>query len=384
MKEVVILGGGVGGAFAAVELSRRLRDKAEITLVDREGKHYFPPSYPWLVMGWRRPDQVWRPLARLKAWNVKHRKGEVASIEPEERRVTVDGSELSYNYLLVSLGAQLEPSVIEGFAEGALHPYDLAGAVKLGDALKSFEGGTILVGVSRLPFKCPAAPYEMALLIDHHFRRRGMRDKVEIEFFTPEPFPLPAAGRAIGERAAAMMEGRDIPLHTKKEMDHIDSESKIVHFKGGAQMDYDFLVAVPPHTTCDAVRNSGLTKDGPWIPVDRYTMRSPYDDVYAVGDVTSIKTPSGNVPTLPKAGVFAEGQSKTACQNIVSEVLGGSGARWDGYGMCFLETGFGRAGMVRGNFYGEAAPAIAMRKPGRLWHWAKRLVEWRWLDRHFR
>ncbi len=384
MTEVVILGGGVGGAFAAAELSKRLRGKVQITLVDREGKHYFPPSYPWLVMGWRRPEQVWRPLTRLKARNVRHRQGEVASIEPDERRVIVDGSELRYDYLLVSLGAQLEPSAIAGFEEAALHPYDLEGAVNLGDALSRFDGGKVLVGISRLPFKCPAAPYEMALLMDYYFRRKGMRDSVDIEFFTPEPSPLPAAGKDIGGKAAAMMEERGIPLHTKREMDHIDSESRLVHFRGDAQMDYDLLVAIPPHTTCDAVRNSGLAKDGPWIPVDRYTMQSSYDDVYAVGDVTIIKTPSGNVPALPKAGVFAEGQAKTACQNIASEVLGRTGGRWDGYGMCFLETGYGRAGMVRGNFFGEAQPAIAMRKPGRLWHWAKLFVEWRWLDRLFR
>lgn len=384
MTEVVILGGGVGGAFAAAELSRRLRDKVEITLVDKEGKHYFPPSYPWLVMGWRRPDQVWRPLGSLRARNVRHQQGEVVSIEPEERRVVVDGGELRYDYLLISLGAQLVPSAIEGYAEAAEHPYDLEGALGLGKALDSFKGGRVLVGISRLPFKCPAAPYETAMLMDYYFRRKGMRDKVEIEFFTPEPSPLPAAGEAIGERAATMMEGRDIPLHTKKEMDHIDPESRIVHFKGDAQMDYDLLVAIPPHSTCQAVRNSNLTKDGPWIPVDRYTMRAHYDDVYAVGDVTSIKTPSGNVPMLPKAGVFAEGQSKTASQNIVSEVVGGERGRWDGYGVCFLETGFGRAGMVKGNFYGEARPPITMKKPGRLWHWAKVLVERRWLGRLFR
>ncbi len=384
MTNIVILGGGVGGASAAAELSKSLRDTVEITLVDREGKHYFPPSYPWVVMGWRRPDQVWRPLARLKARKVRHRRGEVASIEPEERRVIVDGSELRYDYLLVSLGARLEPSAIEGFEEAALHPYDLQGAIRLGDALSGFKGGKVLVGISRLPFKCPAAPYETALLMDYHFRRIGLRGNVEIEFFTPEPSPLPAAGKAIGEGAAAIMEERDIPLHTKKDMDHIDSESRLVYFKGDSKMEYDLLVAIPPHTTCDAVRNSDLTKDGPWIPVDRHTMQSSFDDVYAVGDVTSIKTPSGNVPTLPKAGVFAEGQSKTACQNIVSEIVGGGLHRWDGYGMCFLETGFGRAGMVRGNFYGEAEPAISMRRPGRLWHWAKVLLERRWLGRHFR
>lgn len=320
----------------------------------------------------------------MKAKAVKLRQEEVVAIDPKERKVSTRTGDLPYDHLLIALGADLTPSVIEGYARAAHHPYDLEGARRLGTALREFRGGKVVVGISKLPFKCPAAPYETAFLMDYYFRERGIRDKVEMEFFTPEPFPLPAAGEAIGRRAVGMMMDRGIPLHTKKEMGHVDADSKVVHFKGDGEMEFDLLVAVPPHTTCDAVRRSDLTGDGPWIPVDRHTMRSSFDDVYAVGDVTSMKTPFGNVPALPKAGVFAEGQAKVAAENIVADTVGGEEARWDGYGTCFVETGYGKAGMVRGNFFGEAAPGVTMRRPGRLWHWAKVFVEWRWLGAHFR
>ncbi|MFQ6012560.1 MAG: NAD(P)/FAD-dependent oxidoreductase [Thermoplasmata archaeon] len=380
----MILGGGVGGAIAATELSRRLKTEAEIVLIDREGRHYFPPSYPWLVMGWRRPEQLWRPLSRLKAGDVSIRQEEAVAIDPAERRVTTGAGEVAYDHLLISLGAQLAPAAIEGFAEAAHHPYDLEGAMDLARVLPAFRGGKVAVGVSRLPFKCPAAPYETAFLLDYYFRRKGMRARVEMEFFTPEPLPLPAAGPDIGGKAQALLEERGISLHVKRETDHVDSEAGVVHFKGGGQLAYDLLVAVPPHTTCEAVRDSDLTKEGPWIPVNRYTMRSSYDDVYAVGDVTSIATPSGHVPFLPKAGVFAHGQATIAAANIAADLAGGAEARWDGYGVCFMEIGYGKGGMVRGNFYGERAPAVRMRKPSRIWHWGKVLTERRWLGKLFR
>lgn len=380
---MVVLGGGIGGIVAASELSKGLRADAEIILVDRDGKHYFPPSYPWLMMGWRSPDQVWRSLTNLKAKNVKLRQEEVVAIDPGERRVTTKTGNLSYDRLLISLGAQLGIHAIDGFAGAAHHFYDLEGAVRLGKALQEFRGGKVAIGVSRLPFKCPAVPYEAAFLMDYIFRKRGIRENVEIEFFTPEPWPAPAAGEAIGKVIDGMMREREIQLYTKREMDHVDPESRLVQFKGGTQINYDLLVAVPPHTTCEAVRVSGLAKDGPWIPVDRYTMRTSFDDVYAVGDVTKIPTPSGRVPFLPKAGVFAEGQAKIAAQNIVSDMNGGEPSRWNGYGICFLETGYGKAGMVRGNFYGEGPPEIRMRRPGRLWHWGKLALEKRWLGKWF-
>jgi sulfide:quinone oxidoreductase len=335
-------------------------------------------------MGWRRPDQLVKPLSRLRSRDVGLREGKVVAIDPDERLVTTDAGDIPYDHLLIALGSRLEPSAVSGLRDAGHHLYDLQGALRLREALQSFQGGRVLVGISRLPFKCPAAPYETALLMDYHFRKRGMRERVEMEFFTPEPFPVPAAGKEIGRKVEGLMRRRDIPVHTKREIEHVDPESKVVHFKGDAHLGYDLLVAIPPHTTSEAIRGSTLAKNGPWIPVDRKTMRSSYDDVYAVGDVTSIATPSGNVPFLPKAGVFAEGQARTAAENIAADIVGGEEAQWDGYGICFLETGYGMAGMVQGNFYGEAAPPVSMRRPGRLWHWGKVLVEKRWLWKHFR
>lgn len=384
VKRVVVLGGGIGGVIAARELSRKLDGQAEVTLVDKEGHHSFPPSYPWLAMGWREPEQLSRPLRNLRVRDVIFRTAEVVGLHPDERKVATTAGDLTYDYLLISLGAQLDHRAIEGFGDGAHHFYDLEGATRLRDALRAFRGGKVVIGVSRLPFKCPAAPYEGALLMDYAFRKRGIRDNVEMEFFTPEPWPTPSAGEAIGKAVQRLLEERGIPVHAKWEMTHVDPKSRLVHFKGGAQLPYDLLVAVPPHTTCTPARESGLAKDGPWIPVNRYTMRTGYDDVYAVGDVAKIPTPTGNVPVLPKAGVFAEGQAKVAAANIAAEIAGGEGSRWNGYGICFLETGRGKAGMVRGNFFKEGPPEIRMRRPSRIWHWGKVLFERRWLGGLFR
>lgn len=322
-------------------------------------------------------------MDRLRAKYVSVRRGRVAAIRPAERQVTVEGRDLAYDHLVIALGAQLQPAAMEGFEGAAHHPYSLEGAVALGRALRGFRGGKVVIGISKMPFKCPAAPYEMALLMDYDFRRRGMRDKVDMEFFTPEPYPAPAAGEAIGKRVEAMLVSRGIPVNTKREMTHIDSDGRVVHFKGDGQARYDLLVAVPPHGTCEAVRTSGLTKDGPWVPVDPYTLRTSCDDVYAVGDVTKVPTPKGNVPGLPKAGVFAEREAQVVARNIASEITGEAPIRWEGDGVCFLEVGYGKSGMVMGNFYGEGRP-VRMRKPSRLWHWGKVLFERRWLRSRFR
>jgi sulfide:quinone oxidoreductase len=67
MATITILGGGVGGLVTARELRKRLGKEHEIVLVDRESRHVFSPSFLWLMVGKRRPEQVWSDLSRVKA-----------------------------------------------------------------------------------------------------------------------------------------------------------------------------------------------------------------------------------------------------------------------------------------------------------------------------
>ena len=74
-------------------------------------------------------------------------------------------------------------------------------------------------------------------------------------------------------------------------------------------MPYDLFLGVPKHKVPPVVEASGLAVDG-WIPVDPLSLQTPFADVYAVGDVTSVGT--------PKAGVFAEGQALVAAERIAA------------------------------------------------------------------
>ncbi len=114
--------------------------------------------------------------------------------------VKTKDDEFPFDYLVIALGAEYAPDPIPGFREGAHHIYDLEHAMRFRDAIEGFSGGTIAVGVSRTPFKCPAAPYETSLLLEHHFRKKGVG--VKIKFFTPEELPLPSAGPDIGNGTA--------------------------------------------------------------------------------------------------------------------------------------------------------------------------------------
>ncbi len=254
--------------------------------------------------------------------------------------------------------------------------------MKFREVLRNFSGGAVAVGVSSLPFKCPAAPYEAAFFMDYDFRRKGIRDKVDIHFFTAEGRPMGVAPPEIGNMVKEMLESRDITYHPNLKLTSVDSEKGEITFEGGKSMNFDLLFAVPPHGAPSVVRESGLTDESGWVSVDKRTLRTKYDDVFALGDVTKIMLAMGK--PLPKAGVFAHGEAEVVAHNIIADIQGNKEKEFDGWGECFLEVGYGKAGMVRGNFYAEPTPDVKMRWPrlSRIWHWSKILFEkywfWRW------
>jgi sulfide:quinone oxidoreductase len=70
------------------------------------------------------------------------------------------------------LGAELAPDAIPGLAAEAHTFYTLDGATRLRAALDGIRAGSIAVVVAALPYKCPGAPHEGAMLLADFFRRR--------------------------------------------------------------------------------------------------------------------------------------------------------------------------------------------------------------------
>jgi sulfide:quinone oxidoreductase len=381
---VLILGSGVGGQVISNRLGKRLGGKHEVVLVDKKPVYEFPPSFTWIMDGSREPHQITRNLNVLEKKGIRWANSEVLDIDPAERKVKTAAEDIGYDKLVVALGAELSPQTIPGFSGTAHHVYTLQAALALREQLKGFSGGRVAVGVSSLPFKCPAAPYEAALLMDHMFRKKGVREKTDIQFFTAEGRPMGVAPPEVGELVKGALENRGISYHPGTKLASVDSEKGEIGFEDGDSMGFDLLFAVPPHKPPEAVRESPLANETGWISVDRRTLATDYDDVYAVGDITSIKLHNGKM--LPKAGVFAHGQAETVSRSIASEIAGNAEkSRWSGDGSCFIETGFGKAGMAKGNFYAEPDPEVKIRWPSnsRMWHWYKILFEKYWLWKWF-
>ena len=383
-QTTAILGGGVGGLVAANELRRRLPGEHRIVLVEKNAQHAFAASFLWLMSGHRKPGQIARPVRQLLRPGIELMQAEARGIDLSSRRIETSEGAVTYDYLIVALGAELAPEAIPGLAEAAHTFYTFDGATKLHDALQEFAGGTVAVVVSSIPYKCPGAPHEGAMLIADFFRKRGVRDKVEVHLFTPEPQPMPVAGPQLGDAVKQMLGSKGIAFHPLHKLAAVEPQKRELRFEGREPFEYDLLVAIPPHRSPSVVREAGLANEAGWVPVDHATLATQQENVYALGDVTAIPIPGRwkpDVPLmLPKAGVFAHDQARTVASRVAAEIVGTEAKdTFCGNGYCMLEAGEDLAGFAFGDFFAEPSPQVELRRVGRVWHLAKLLLEQWWL-----
>lgn len=379
-KTIIVLGGGVGGLVAANELRKKLPQPHRVVVVDRAKAHLFPPTLLGLMVGERRPDGTARPLPELLRQGIEVIQGEIGRIEPDLRRVVVDGVTHSADHLVISLGAEMDPEMVPGLAAAGHNLYTQAGAEGLRNALGAFKGGRMVILVAKPPYRCPAAPYEAAMLLEHSFRKRGLRAQVAVDLYVAEPGPMGVAGPEISAAVRGMIEQKGIRYHPNHLVDRVSPTARVVQFQNGRSAQYDLLAFVAPHRVPRLAIKAGLASEGAWIVVDRFTMETRHPGVYAIGDIINIPLAGGK--PLPKAGVFAQQQAEVVAHNIAVAVTGrGTATRFTGHGECFIEMGDGIAGFATGNFYAEPTPQISMHTPGPQWYIAKALYEKAWLRR---
>ncbi|MFA5779340.1 MAG: FAD/NAD(P)-binding oxidoreductase [Elusimicrobiota bacterium] len=382
-KTIIVLGGGSGGVVCADELRKKLDKKHRIILIDKNEKHLFYPSLLWLIFGWRKPEQIQRPLNLLNKREIEFIHGEVEEINLKNSLISVNGRKLNYDYLVISLGAELNKSGLPSVAktDKIFNFYCLEDAKLASEVIGNFTNGKIAILVYSLPFKCPAAPYEAALLLDYFFTKKNLRDKTDIQIFTPEILPMLTAGAMLGNAVKQMVEQRNIKFNPGLKFISIDGEKQEIKFENNRVEHFDLLLVVPPHQAPKVVKDAGLTGESGWVSVDSKTLQTKYENVFAIGDVTSIKLPNGKI--LPKAGVFAHYQAEVVAKNIANEIKGNDKkTEFNGKGSCFLEMGYGKAGYASGDFYASPDPAIKLHKPSKIWHIGKILFEkwwfWKW------
>jgi sulfide:quinone oxidoreductase len=271
------------------------------------------PAFLFVMLGQRRPQDISRSLIHLQKRNVNIIQSEVLGIDPSRQEVTLQTQKINYDYLIVSLGLQTRPDLVPGFTEASLHPWEMETAIRLRDTLTSFRGGRVVIGVPLGPYRCPPAPYEAQWMLDGYFRQCGIRDRIEIEYFTRESEPTGEAhDPAVWMDAESKR--RNIKQNYEFVVRSIDHEKKVVRGLYKYDLPYDLLVMVPPHRPAQVLFDCSLADTETGVRVDYDTLQTKWDNVYAIGDCADMPA--------SKAGGVAHQEADTLAHNLAVQITG--------------------------------------------------------------
>jgi sulfide:quinone oxidoreductase len=355
-QQVLILGAGFGGLELATRLSDSLRDEVQVTLVDQNDSFIFGFSKLEILFGRRTREELRCSYREIARPGLAYRQERVTSIDPARRQVVTDRNIYQPDILVVALGADYDLTATPGFEADGYEYYSVAGAERLRDVLQSFSGGRVLIAILGVPFKCPPAPYEGALLLHDYLLSRGVRDATQIDVISPMESPIPvspetsaAIVQALAERAIGYTPGRRVR--------GLDLRTHRAQLKTG-EIPYELFVGIPVHRAPAVVEASGLTRGGTdgWIAVDSRNLATPFPNVYALGDCADAP--------VPRAGAFAESAARAVADDIAAKINGsGPIAPYDGAGSCYIEFGGGLVGKVDADFLSGPAPTAPFLGP---------------------
>jgi len=383
MKRLAVIGAGTGGTLLANRMRRRLDDEWTITLVDPEESHVYQPGLLFLPFDRIDERKMVRNRKRTLSDGLEWIHAPVAGVDPAGRRITLEGGDrLTYDFLVLASGSRIRPELTEGLlGEGwrrtAFDFYTLGGARALRDALGRFEKGRLVLNVVEMPIKCPVAPLEFLFLADDFFKRRGIRNRVELVYATPldGAFTKPLASRLLGH----LLEEKGIRLETEFAAGEVDGAKRLLRSYDEREIPYDLLVTVPTHSGAGFVETSGLGNELAFVPTDPRTLAAKGTDrVFVMGDATDL--------TSSKAGSVAHFQGELLAENLERAITGDAPLpTFDGHANCFVETGGGKAILIDFNYDTEPLPGrfpvagfgpMTLLEESRRNHWGKLAFRW--------
>jgi sulfide:quinone oxidoreductase len=373
---VLIIGGGAGGTAVAARL-RRAQPELDIAVIDPAPFHYYQPAWTLVGAGQFAAAATRRSLAACLPRGVTHIAARVDALQPEQKQVLLDdGRRISYDFLVVAAGIQLDWDAIEGLSEtlgknGVTSNYRYDLAPYTWECVRRLRGGNAVFTQPGTPVKCPGAPQKALYLAADHFRKHQLPVQVHFHTAGAAVFGIPFYAQALDKVMTS--------YHAKLAFGHnlvaVDGARRIATFETSVDghkerhdMAFDMLHVVPPQSAPAFIRNSPLADAGGWLEVDKHSLRHVrYPQVFGIGDCTS--TPNS------KTAAAIKSQAPVLAANLLQALEAGTnGAQYDGYAACPLTTSIGKVMLAEFSYGGVISPSFAAdpRVPRRFYWWLKK------------
>ena len=363
--QILVIGGGAAGINVAANL-RRKRPGLSVAIVEPSQTHYYQPAWTLVGGGAFDLDATARPMAGQIPKGVTWIQDAVTEFQPDDNRVVLkSGQQVDYEQMVVCPGLQLDWHKVQGLQEtlgrnGVCSNYSFETTRYTWECIQGFHEGPALFTQPAMPIKCAGAPQKIMYMACDQFRRAGVLDRADVQFFLPgeamfgvKEFVPPL------ERVVARY---GITVNYKTNLVAVDGEKKIATFQrvgGEGEVEtftraFGMIHVTPPQSAPDVVKQSPLAAASGWLDLDKFSLQHlRYPNVFGLGDV-------GSMPNA-KTAAAVRMQTPVVVDNLLalrdSRALAGA---YDGYGSCPLITERGKVILAEFLYDGKLAPTFPL------------------------
>jgi len=402
--KIVIVGGGLAGISTAARLTLNLSDP-DITIIEpQENSANYQPGQTLVAAGIWDEDAITYKRDDFVPDGVKVIKERAVFFNPQENKLTTEkGQVVSYDYLILATGVQLDFERIKGLEEAG-RAYSAGNNDKLltalGDSICSIytaEGSTKTWEIMQkyiaqakagspdkktqfvfthpnTPIKCGGAPKKIVYLTNARLKEAGARENAELTFY-------PNGGAMFGvpeyhDAIVGQFKREGVKHHYRHNLIEVDKEKKIATFDAKWQekgpwdpvmkdfevipkhekvrIPYDMLHIAPPQLAPREIAESDLGSAKGWVPVNKETLQHiRYLNVFSLGDVAQV--PMG------KTGGSVRKQYKVLVDNLIALMNGKKlEAKYAGYTVCPLITSMGTVMLAEFDWTVKPTPSFPL------------------------
>lgn len=374
--QVLIIGGGTAGIMTAAQLLKQKQSNS-IAIIEPADTHYYQPAWTLVGAGAYDFKKTGKPMKDVMPQGAKWIKDFATSFDPKKNTVaTKTSGAITYDYLVVSPGLVMEPSMIEGLPEAidkGVVCSNYTDPIHTWDVIKNFKGGNALFTQPSTPIKCGGAPQKIAYLASDYFRKTGVLKKTNVIFATPgsvifgvkpirdtlmkvigryginfkpfyAPFKIDAEKQIAYFKHVAPDENKCV-LNEDNDIGEVSTEENII------QIPFDMLHLAPPQAAPKFVRDSSLVNDAGWLDVDHHSLQhNTYPNIFGLGDVAGLPTAKTGAAIRKQVPVVVDNLSLLIKQNRIGT------QSYNGYSSCPLVTGYGKMTLAEFDYDGNFTP----------------------------
>ena len=369
---VLVVGGGNAGISVSAQLLNKNKN-LQLAIIEPSDKHFYQPAWSLVGAGIFNKAKTVRSEASVIPKGATWIRDAVTSFKPDENKVYLNnGISMTYDYLIVAPGIQLNWGEVKGLKEnlgknGVCSNYDFRYADYTWTCIQQTHKGKAIFTNPHTPVKCGGAPQKIMYLASDYFRKQGRDQQIEVAMWTggTRVFGVPKYEEVL----KGIIAERHINMQFHQKLVEIDGENKRAKFIGiGEQnkdieswVDFSMIHVTPPQSAPDFIRNSPLANTAGWVDVDRFTLQhNKYKNIFSLGDASSLPT--------SRTGAAIRKQAPVLVKNLMAAMQGKPlEARYNGYTSCPIITGYGKLMLAEFDYDNQPAETFPFNQAKERW-----------------